>query len=72
MKKIPSVYIHSMKTIYLSLSAKLAEGTIFKKILGTSILLLQKLFCFYISIEFSSQIKSLVFYTFSGHSTIIQ
>ena len=31
MKKVPSVYTHSMKTIYLSLSAKVAEGTIFRK-----------------------------------------
>ena len=33
MKRIPSVYTHSMKTIYLSLSADqvVAEGTIFKK-----------------------------------------
>ena len=31
MKKVPSVYTHSMKTIYLSLSAQVAEGTIFGK-----------------------------------------
>ena len=31
MKIVPSVYTHSMKTIYLSLSAHVAEGTIFRK-----------------------------------------
>ena len=31
MKKVPSVYKHSMTSIYLSPSAQLAEGTIFKK-----------------------------------------
>ena len=31
MKKVPSVYIDSMKNIYQSLSAKVAEGTNFKK-----------------------------------------
>ena len=31
MKKVPTVYTHSMKTIYLSLSAQVAEGTFFMK-----------------------------------------
>ena len=31
MKKVPSVYTPSMKTIYLSLSAQVAEETIFKR-----------------------------------------
>jgi len=31
MKKVPSVYTNSMKTIYLSLSAQVAEWTIFRK-----------------------------------------
>ena len=29
--KVPSVYTHSMTTIYLSLSAQVAEGTICRK-----------------------------------------
>ena len=31
MKKVPSVYTHSMKTIHLLLSAQVAEGTFFRK-----------------------------------------
>ena len=31
MKKVPSVYTHSMKTIHLLLSAQVAEGTSFMK-----------------------------------------
>ena len=31
MKKVPSVYTHSMGTIHLSLSALVAEGTVFRK-----------------------------------------
>ena len=32
MKKVPSVYTHAMETIYLSLSAQVAEGTVFRKL----------------------------------------
>ena len=31
MKKVPSVYTPSVKTIYISLSAQVAEGIIFRK-----------------------------------------
>ena len=33
MNKVPSVYTHSMESIYLSLSAQVAEGTVFRKLL---------------------------------------
>ena len=31
MKKVHGMYIHSMETIYLSRSAQVAEGTVFRK-----------------------------------------
>ena len=44
MKKVTSVYTHLMTTIYLSLSAQVAEGAIFRKYCypGNTVLLTSK------------------------------
>ena len=36
LKKVPGVFTHSMETIYLSMSAHVAEGTFFQEIPGMS------------------------------------
>ena len=61
MKKVPSVYTHSLKTIYLSLSAQVAEAKISLHCTNTGLLDFQKAFSYHYFYQVIEMYKILLF-----------